>query len=153
MLVEAKLTTRPVAGATSLRVTVPVEVFPPSTLVGDRVRELTTAAAIVIVCFKLVVPYVAVSNEVEPAGAVVLVETVNVAVVDPAGITTEAGTVATVVEAEVRFTVAPPVGAALERVSVPVEACPAFTVVGEIVNVVRVGTIVLGICNLQSPRP
>jgi len=63
---------------------------------------------------------------------------VNVAVVAPAGTTTEAGTVATAVFEDFRATVAPPVAAATDRVTVPVEVPPAWTEVGERVNPINV---------------
>ena len=57
------------------------------------------------------------------------VETVKVAVVVPAATVTEAGTVAEA-EFELREMVAPPVGAAAVKVTVPWELEPPVTVVG-----------------------
>ena len=58
------------------------------------------------------------------------VETLNVALVAPAATVILAGTVATVVLALESVTTAPPAGAALSRVTVPVEAVPLTTDVG-----------------------
>ena len=58
-----------------------------------------------------------------------LVFTENVALVDPAPTVTVDGTVAEVLLLE-RFTVAPPLGAAPLRVTVPVEEEPPFTLPG-----------------------
>ncbi len=60
----------------------------------------------------------------------VVVVTVNVAVVAPAVTVTLAGTVATAVLLLVSVTTAPPVGAALLNVTVPVEEVPPVTAVG-----------------------
>ena len=152
-LFELRFTICPPVGAATFRVTVPVEEFPPTTLVGDSETELTFAEAIEIVWASVVEPIVAVSWEFDPAAADELVDTVKVVFTEPAGTTTDAGTVATEVVPDDSVTVVPPVGAAAEMVTVPVEDCPAFTVVGEIVKAVSVGPFALGICNLQSPRP
>jgi len=63
-----------------------------------------------------------------PTGEVV---TVKVFEVSPAGTVTFAGTVAALVFELVRETTAPPEGAALARVTVPVEELPPSTLVGE----------------------
>src|SRR5262249_30243636 len=57
-------------------------------------------------------------------------EAVNVAVVAPAATTTESGTVATAVFPLVSDTLAPPVGAAPFRVTVPVDGVPPETLAG-----------------------
>ncbi len=59
-----------------------------------------------------------------------VVVTVNVAVVDPAATATLAGTVAAPVLLLVSVTTAPPVGAALLKVTVPVEEVPPVTADG-----------------------
>jgi hypothetical protein len=70
----------------------------------------------------------------------VLEVTVNVALVDPAGIVTLAGTVAALVLLLDNVTTAPPDGAAAVRVAVPVAfALPPVTLVGEIDSVDSVG--------------
>jgi hypothetical protein len=67
-------------------------------------------------------------TEVEAITALVFTE--NVAVAAPAAITTLDGTVAEPLLLDERFTVAPPVGAAPLRVTVPVEEEPPFTLPG-----------------------
>ena len=62
--------------------------------------------------------------------ATTLVLTVKVAVVAPAATVTLAGTVAAAVLPLLKVTVAPPVGAAPFRVTVPVEDVPPVTDVG-----------------------
>jgi hypothetical protein len=66
----------------------------------------------------------------------VLVVTVNAAAVAPAATVTPAGTVAAV-ELPDSATTAPPVGAALVSVTVPVEEAPPVTLVGLIVTADR----------------
>jgi hypothetical protein len=63
---------------------------------------------------------------------------VNVALVAPAGIVTEAGTVAEPLLL-VKATLNPPVGAAEAIVAVPVDEVPPTTVVGETVIELRLG--------------
>jgi len=55
---------------------------------------------------------------------------VKSALVDPAGITMDAGTVRVVASPTRKVTVQPPAGAAVARVTVPVEVVPPTTVVG-----------------------
>src|SRR5271165_4366901 len=57
VLLLDRVTTAPLAGAGPFSVTVPVEVFPPTTEVGFRVTELSTAAVTVRVAVR-VAPYV-----------------------------------------------------------------------------------------------
>jgi hypothetical protein len=59
-----------------------------------------------------------------------LVLTVNVALLAPAGTVTLAGTVAAAVLSLIRETVAPPVGACPLRVTVPIEEDPPITLIG-----------------------
>jgi hypothetical protein len=61
------------------------------------------------------------------AAVTALVVIVNVADVAPAATVTLAGTVPTVVDDDAKVTTAPPVGAAPERVTVPVTATPPVT--------------------------
>jgi hypothetical protein len=63
-----------------------------------------------------------------------LVETVKVALVDPAGTLTVGGTVAAAVLSLVRSTTKPPEGAAELRVTVPVAGSPPTTSVGRTVS-------------------
>jgi hypothetical protein len=64
----------------------------------------------------------------------------KVAVVAPAGTVTVAGTCAAPVLPEVRLTTAPPVGAGLSRVTVPVEDAPPSTVAGLTLTPLRAAT-------------
>lgn len=68
----------------------------------------------------------------------VLVLTVNVALAEPAGMLTVAGTVAAALLLASE-TDAPPLGANMLSVTVPVEVAPAFTLVGLSVIKYRVG--------------
>jgi len=65
---------------------------------------------------------------------------VNVAVVAPAGTVTDAGTWTAPVLLDVNVTTAPPVGAGLSRVTVPVEDVPAGTVAGLTLTPISVAT-------------
>jgi hypothetical protein len=73
----------------------------------------------------------------EATGPVVAVK---VAVVAPAGTVTVAGTWAAPVLLDVNATAAPPVGAGLFRVTVPVEDAPAGTVTGLMLTPLNVAT-------------
>jgi len=86
--------------------------------------------------------------EVDDETPVVL--TVNVAVVAPAATVTEAGTVALVLLDD-RVTAAPPVPAALERVTVPVEEFPPETDVGLTATEVTVGPLIVSVAVLEAP--
>ena len=59
-----------------------------------------------------------------------LVVAVKAAVVAPAGTVTDAGTWAATVLLDVKLTTAPPVGAGLSKVTVPVDDTPPSTVAG-----------------------
>ncbi len=78
------------------------------------------------------------------------VVTVNVAVVAPAAIVTEAGTVALVL-LDVSVTTRPFVGAGPLMVAVPVEDVPPTTDVGETAMLVRVGTVMVRVAVLDVP--
>lgn len=103
---------------------VPTDVPLPVTEAGLRLRPETPAAVTVSVAV-LVTPLpaaeivdVALAEPVAPA------VTVKVAVEEPAGTVTEAGTVAAVVLLDVSVTVSPVPPALPERVTVPVEVAP-----------------------------
>jgi len=128
VLLLLNVTTAPAVGAAPLRVTVPVELLPPTTEVGDRVTEDKDAAVTVSVAFVLI-PRVAVTTEVV-VEATPNVVTVKVADVLPADTVTLAGTLAAAVLLLVRLTETPPTGAAPVRVTVPVEGLPPVTLVG-----------------------
>jgi len=129
VLFEDNDTDTPPDGAVPLRVTVPVDGFPPTTEVGETDRAETVTGWIVNVAVSDVPLRVPVIVAVV-VDATVEVLTVNVADVDPAATVTLDGTVALVV-LEVSETVAPPVGALPFNVTVPVEGEPPATVAGE----------------------
>ena len=81
------------------------------------------------------------------------VEIANVAVVLPDATVTDAGTVATLVADELRLTETPPVPAAPDNVTVPVEGLPAVTEVGEMVKALRVTAADDVRGNRHIPRP
>lgn len=128
VLLLAKLTTAPLEGAFPLKVTVPVELLPPTTEVGvivkvDRIAALTVRVAL------LLTPYVPVMVT-EVLVATPLVVTAKVAVVAPAATVTPAGTVAAAVLLLAKATRAPPAGARPVSVTVPVELDPPVRVLG-----------------------
>jgi len=120
-----------------LRVTVPVEEFPPTTDVGLSVTLVRVGALMVNVAVFVVLPCVPVivAVVVEATEDVV---TVNVAVVAPAGTVTVPGTSATVAE-ELRLMTLPPEPAGPPMVTVPVELLPPVTVVGFRDSAVKAG--------------
>jgi len=133
LLLESAICAPP-AGASPLSVTVPVEPFPPTTLVGLSVNEvgvgdgggtgLTVSDAVL-----LIPPRVAEMFAVVDA-LTTLVLTVNVALLAPAAIVTLAGVRATVVLLLESATCAPPAGAGPLSVTVPVEEFPPTTLAG-----------------------
>src|SRR5882762_5868226 len=129
VLLLESVTTAPPEGAAPLRVTVPVEEFPPMTLVGFTVSEESGGAGVTVSEADLVTPlYIPeMVTVVDAATALVLI--VNVALVAPAATVTLDGVLAVVLLLE-RVTTAPPEGAAPLSVTVPVEECPPVTLVG-----------------------
>jgi hypothetical protein len=131
MSLLCSVTVAPPAGAAPLRVTVPVELFPPTTVIGVLLNVERTGAFTVRFAFFVTVPYVAEITTVvfETTGVVV---TVNVVEVLPAAMVTVpvAGTWATDVLLLCRVTTAPPAGAAPFRVTVPVEVFPPTSLAG-----------------------
>ena len=108
-----------------MSVSVPVEDKPPVTVLGFKLSDAKEATATVSVVV-LVFPYTPVSvTEVEAATPLVVI--VNVVLVLPAGIVTLDGTWAALVLLLCRVTVAPPVGAAPFKVTVPVALLPPTT--------------------------
>jgi hypothetical protein len=134
-----KVTTKPVAGAALVRVTVPVEDVPPTTDVGFRVTVETFGAVIARVAFAVLAALVAVTVPLVSAPTARVVAE-KVAVVAPAATVTVAGTVILAVPL-LRLTTKPPVGAALEIVTVPVEEVPPTTEVGEKARAVTRGAV------------
>ncbi|HQQ76691.1 MAG TPA: hypothetical protein PLB01_05005 [Thermoanaerobaculia bacterium] len=106
-----RVTVVPPVGAAPLRVTVPVEVEDPNTVVGLRVRVYGIALAEVVSATVLFVPAFEAVIVDEPVVAAVRVAATNVANVAPAGTVTLDGTVALVVAELVSVTTVPPEGA------------------------------------------
>lgn len=131
VLLLESVTTAPPEGAAAVRVTVPVELFPPLTLVGLRVNEerVTVPAGVMVnvACCELL-PSVAVITAVVVLLTDVVV-TVNVADVEPDGTVTLLGTLADELLL-LKLTTLPPDGAAALNVTVPVELFPPTTLVG-----------------------
>ena len=138
---DVRVTTAPPAGAGPVKVTVPVEVAPPATLVGDTLIvdsfEAATSRVLVFVVEPNVAEMVTVSFD-----ACALVAILNVAVVLPAGTVTVAGSV-TSEALELRAMMAPPEGATPVSVTVPTEGEPPMRELGASESV----------CNWKACRP
>jgi len=134
VLLLESVTVAPPAGAAPLSVTVPVEEFPPVTLVGFSESEERVGggggAAVTVSEADLLAPLNVAEIETVVDTATALVLTVNVALVAPAATVTLDGTLATVVLLLESVTTAPPDGAAPLSVTVPVEEFPPVTLVG-----------------------
>jgi hypothetical protein len=145
-LLSDKLTVAPPAGAWPVNVTVPVDELPPVTAVGFIVTVVRAAGVTVrvAVCVPLNVPVMI--AEAELATPVVVI--VKVAVVAPAVTVTLAGTVAAALLLD-NATDAPPAGAALLRVTVPVEELPPTTLVGFTVRLEIVAGLIVSVAVLE----
>lgn len=121
-------TTAPKGGAAPLSVNVPVEVEPPTTVLGNKLSEVKEATETVSVVV-LVFPYTPVRvTEVEEATPLVVI--VKLVLVVPEAMVTLAGTWAAALLLLCNVTVTPPLGAAPFKVTVPVELFPPTTEVG-----------------------
>ena len=148
-LVLVRETTAPLGGAAPLRVSVPVDEFPPVTVLGFKASAVK-AATDTVSGVVLVVPYTAVIvTAVEDATPLVVM--VNAAVVEPAGIVTLAGTRAAAVLLLCRVTTAPVAGAFPFRVTVPVELLPPTTDVGVLVSDDSVGALTVRVVVRMTP--
>src|SRR6266850_6812332 len=133
VLLLESVTCAPPVGAGPLSVTVPVEEFPPVTLVGFSVSEERVGggggAGVTVSEADLVAPLKVAEMATVADAATALVLTVKVALVAPAATVTLEGTLAAVLLLE-SVTCAPPVGAGPLSVTVPLEEFPPVTLVG-----------------------
>ena len=121
--------------ATPDNVTVPMLFVPPFTLVGFRTSVETIRTGLTLMVAVLETPLrdpVIVRDDAAVTVRVVMVKAADVA---PAATVTLAGTVPIVVDEDESVTTAPPVGAALVRVTVPVTATPPVTAATLVVSV------------------
>jgi len=148
-LLDASVTTSPLGPAGASKVTVPVVELPPITAPGDRVIVEIPASVIVrlAVCVLLARLAEIEATVVPDTATVVIVKVVDVA---PPAIVTVPGRVA-LVEFEVRLMVTPPVGAALVRVTVPVEVPPPRTEFGDKVTDAMDGGLTVKVAVLVDP--
>ncbi len=130
-LLDDKVTTVPPLVAAPLNLTVPVDVPPPPTEVGDRLKPVNVMAGVTVrVAVSEEVPRVAVIVAVVEADtAAVLI--VKLAAMSPAAIVTLAGGTAQALLDE-KVTTAPPAGALPVSNTVPVAVPPAVTLAGPI---------------------
>jgi len=132
------------------RVTVPVELVPPRTLVGFNVTLETPAGLTVSVAFSVMAAAFAVITG-EATEVTASVVTVNVVLEEPAGTVTDAGTVAAEVMLDDSVTTVPPVGALAFNVTVPVDVPPPITLVG--FKLIPVNPGMLSVRVLFSEKP
>ena len=151
-----RATTVPPGGAAALNLTVPVAELPPTTVLGlseivlraDELARVTLSAANWVA-----LPSVADSwTVVLSTGKVV---TSKLAEVAPAGTVTVPGTLAAPGRLLPRLTVAPPAGAALPSVTVPVEGVPPVTLLGLTLRPVSAGRLgeTVRVAERVTPRP
>src|SRR5579859_319764 len=147
VLLLARLTTAPPAGAFPARVTVPCEAAPPVTVAGLTLSVLNAGVTVsaVLCVAPLYVALIVTAVVVVTAPLV----TLNVPLVLPAATNTLAGTPATAALLLDSVTVIPPAGAAAASVTVPTEPTPATTVLGDTDTDVSSGlTINVAVCVL-----
>jgi hypothetical protein len=153
LLLESTICAPPV-GAGPLKVTVPVEKFPPTTLAGLIVNDVGVGAGggtglTVSDAVLLTPPRVAEIVTLVDA-LTTLVLTANAALVAPAAIVTLAGVRATIVLLLESVICAPPVGAGPLNVTVPVDEFPPTTLVGFSVNELSVIAGGVGDCTVSE---
>ncbi len=129
VLLDDRPTVMPPGPAGPVSVAVPVDGFPPITVVGERLILLRVAASIVSVAICVAEASFAVIVALTLLETAVVV-IVNVPLVAPAATVTEPGTTAFELP-EDRLTVEPPGPAAPLSVTVPVDEVPPITVAGE----------------------
>lgn len=150
VLLLCKVTSAPPAGAAPVSVTVPVELFPPTTEVGLLVSEDKDTGAVTVSVALWLAPRVPVITD-DVLLATALVVTAKVVDVLPAGTVTEVGTCAAVVLLLCSVTTAPPPGAAPFSVTVPVELFPPTTEVGFSERADRVAALTVSVAAWLTP--
>jgi hypothetical protein len=147
----AKLTNAPGAGAGPLSVTVPVELLPPTTELGDLVTEDKTAGLTVMVVVRLTPAYEAVMvTDIWLATGLVVI--VKVALCVPPGIVTLAGTCAAAALLLSSVTEAPAGGAIPFSVTVPIELLPPTTEVGDRLREDKTAALTVRVALALTPR-
>src|SRR5436190_705272 len=129
-LLLARVTTTPPAGAAEVSVTVPVLPIPPRTAVGFSVKAFSAAGGFTASVAAFAAPLkvaVMVTAVCAVTGSVVMAK---VAVIAPAATVTDAETIAALTLLLVSVTTAPPAGAAVASVTVPVLPPPPTSVAG-----------------------
>jgi hypothetical protein len=149
-LFEESRITSPPAGAACWRVIVPVEAFPPFTVLGLNTREAIPATWTVMLAVRVCEPRVAVMVT-GVAALTGLVVTVNVAVVAPEATVTVEGTEAAPL-LEDRLMTNPPTGAGELIVTVPVEFEPPTGFVGATVTEDRLGACTVRFLLTEDPE-
>lgn len=135
-----RVTSVPLAGAAALRVTVPVTLVPPVTLVCAKVNDASTGGLTVRTAERETPKVAVIFAGVElPTG---LVLTLNTAVVAPPATVTLVGVCAAALSLE-RVTTAPTAGAAPFKVTVPDDGLPPVRLVGLRTTEVRVGGLMV----------
>lgn len=146
-----RVAVRPPAGAAPVSVTVTVLVCDPTTSDGLRLTEETAVRATVSVLVRGA-PTLAAAEIVTDVVAITgTVEIVNVALLAPPGTVICAESVAEAVSLLVTEIVAPPVGAAPVRYTVPSELAPPVTVDGLRVTAVTVGGAIVKVPDTPLP--
>jgi hypothetical protein len=148
---ELRFTVRPEAGAAPFRLSEPTTELPPATGFGASPRPVNAAAVIDSVPLLFVPLRLAVTVAVVDVDCP-LVAIVKLALDAPAGTVTVVGTFAPVEDE--RLTVAPPLGAARARVTVPVAELPPTTEFGEMLRPASSGTSTFRFAETVAPfRP
>ncbi len=137
------------AAAGPLKVTVPVDVVPPTMLVGLTTNEFRMGAVKDTVAICELVPYFAVTDTFALLATGVVVA-LKVAVVFPAAIVTDAGTTTDGAPLD-RVTKMPPVGAGPLIVTVPVVPVPPSNVEGEKASVCTAGGLIVRAVFFEIP--
>jgi hypothetical protein len=150
MLLLERATKAPPLGAGPLSVTVPVDAFPPVTLEGLNVNEVSTGGSIVSEA-DWVTPPKTPEMVTDVAVATALVRTVKMALVAPAGTVTLEGTVATPVLLLDKATAAPPLGAGPFSITVALDELPPVKL--ERLRISEVGTGGITVSEAVSVTP